>query len=147
MDISRDKSVCQVISRLSEALAKDGPVKADGTWGSFAPLLAYHISKTLNRPLLYVSANIEEADNIFDDLMVFAGKGIDIFPVWETQDKFADATDEIGAQRTKIAMGLARLKKTEPLIISTCVQALNQPVPKPGRLNESGLSLKLNATI
>lgn len=147
MDISRDKSVCQVISRLSEASPKDGPVKVDGTWGSFAPLLAHHISQTLKRPLLYITANIDEADNIFDDLLVFAGKGIDIFPVWETQDKFADATDEIGAQRTKIAMGLSRLQKPEPLIITTCIQALNQPVPKPGRLTESGLSLKLNSTI
>ncbi|MBW8017041.1 MAG: transcription-repair coupling factor [Planctomycetes bacterium] len=147
MDISKDKSVCQLISRLSEPDAKDGPVKVDGTWGSFAPLLAHHISSTLKRPLLYVSANIEDSDNIFDDLLVFAGKGIDIFPVWETRDKYADATDEIGAQRTKIALGLSRLKKSEPLIIATCVQALNQPVPKPGRLNESGLSLKLNATI
>lgn len=148
MDISKEKSVSQVISRLQAASPEDGAVKVDGTWGSFAPLLAGHISNTLKKPVLYISAHIDDADNVFDDLNVFADKGIEIFPVWETLDKFADATDEIGVQRTKIAMGLSQLKKnSEPLIISTCVQALNQPVPKPDMLKKSGLSLKLNETV
>ena len=107
MDLAKDKVVRKIISRLKSAKSSDRPIKVDGTWGSFAPMLAAHILRQLKRPILYVSPHIDDADNARDDLEVFAGSGIETFPVWETQERFADATDEIGAQRLRIALGLS----------------------------------------
>ena len=52
MDLTRDKAISQVLSRLSGS--GQGPVQVEGTWGSFARLLAAHVSKTLHRPILYL---------------------------------------------------------------------------------------------
>ena len=44
MELGRDKTVGQIISRLTAENANGGAVKVAGTWGSFAPLLVKHIS-------------------------------------------------------------------------------------------------------
>ena len=149
MNLLKDKIVSEILSRLSERRPCDGPLKVDGTWGSFAPMLAAHVSSQLKRPILYVSAHLDDADNAFDDLEVFASGGVEFFPVWEMREKYADATDEIGAQRLRISMGLSRSKPedTAQLIIATPVQALNQPVPKPGTVQDRRLNLEKNQTI
>ena len=46
MELERDKVVTELISRLKNG---DRAVKVEGTWGSFARLLAVHISKVLKR--------------------------------------------------------------------------------------------------
>jgi transcription-repair coupling factor (superfamily II helicase) len=154
VDLRKDKIVSQIVSRLSQAVAgdKSAPaVKVDGTWGSFAPMLASHISSELKRPILYVSPHIDDADNAMEDMMVFAGGGIELFPVWESRESYADATDEIGSQRLRIALGLCQSRKQaqslDDLIISICVQALNQPVPRAEMLEGGGLKLSVNQTI
>jgi len=158
VDLSKDKVVSQIISRLEAAGSR--AVKVDGTWGSFAPMLAAHISRQLKRPILYVSPHIDDADNVSDDLEVFGRKAtiVETFPVWQQQERFIDATDEIAALRLRIALALAqagdKTKKAKgqsgnicDLIISTCVQALNQPVAKPEAMLAGGLKLEVNQTI
>ncbi|RKY06213.1 MAG: hypothetical protein DRP65_12035, partial [Planctomycetota bacterium] len=149
MDLGEDKIVCEIISRLKEGRPQDGAVKVDGTWGSFAPMLAAHISKALKRPILYVNAHLDEADRTSDDLQVFRGKGVEVFPVWEGIENIADATDEIGAQRLRLALGLAQAEPEElsGLIICAPVQAINQPVPSGQVLMKAGLGLQVKQTI
>ncbi len=149
MDLNRDNVVREIISRLDATGAQQPPVRVDGTWGSFAPMLAAHVSAHLQRPILYVSPHIDDADNISDDLAVFAGRAVETFPVWEGRDRPVDATDEIGAQRLRIALALARgaAEDSRRLVISTSVQALNQPVPSIKLLEEGGLSLRVNQTV
>ncbi len=151
MDLGKDKVICKILSRLACASADDGPIKVDGTWGSFAPMLAAHISKQLKRPILYVSSHLDDADNVADDLAIFTGRSIELFPVWEGATEYADATDEIGSHRLRIAMGLARAAKTgsdlSDLMISTCAQAINQPVPAPKLIEQGGLTLQVSQTI
>jgi len=149
VDLCEDKIVCEIISRLKEGRPQDGAVKVDGTWGSFAPMLAAHISKALKRPILYVNAHLDEADRTSDDLQVFRGKGVEVFPVWEGIENIADATDEIGAQRLRLALGLAQAEPEElsGLIICAPVQAINQPVPSGQVLMKAGLGLQVKQTI
>ena len=149
MDLGEDKIVRRIVSRLKEAKPQDGAVKVDGTWGSFAPMLAAHISKALKRPILYVNAQLDEADRTSDDLQVFSGRGAEVFPVWEGIENVADATDEIGSQRLRLALGLAQAEPDElsQLIICAPIQALNQPVPSGEVLMEGGLSLGVKHTI
>ncbi|MBL7215740.1 MAG: transcription-repair coupling factor, partial [Phycisphaerae bacterium] len=150
MDLSKDNTVNEILARLTDRGSADGPVNVDGTWGSYAPLLAAHIWNTLKRPVLYISPHIDDADNVADDLQVFAGLPVQTFPVWESPDEVTDATDEILAQRLRLSLWLfaqQQKEKSEPFLISTCVQALNQPVAKPQLLAEQGLSLLVGQTI
>ena len=149
-----DKQVSLIVSRLAESRPGKGGVKVDGTWGSFAPMLAAHISGKLKRPILYVSPHIDDADLVNDDLCVFSGRQAETFAVWEGEGSSADATDEIGAQRLRVTLGLWQMQNegvkeadVSGLMISTCVQALIQPVPNPQVVAEGGLGLRVNQTI
>ncbi len=151
VDPGNDKTVVEIVSCLKAAKNCDGPVKVSGTWGSFAPMLAAYISKELKRPILYVSPHLDDADDANGDLQVFAGRPIENFPVWEGEHEFSDATDEIGAQRLRVALGLGQGVKAgedfSDLIITTSAQALNQPVPRPEMLEAEGLKLAVRQTI
>jgi hypothetical protein len=71
MNVSDYRAVSEIISRLKAA--DNGVVKIAGTWGSFAPLLALHINKQLEKPILYISPHLDDADNVVDDLTTFGG--------------------------------------------------------------------------
>ncbi len=149
MDISKDNIVNEIVAQLADRDPVQGPVNVDGTWGSFAPMLAAHIWNTLKRPILYVRPHIDDADSAADDLQVFAGLPVQTFPVWESPDETTDATDEILAQRLRMSLWLADQQvadKPEPFLLSTCIQALNQPVAKPQLLTENGLTLSTGQT-
>ena len=152
MDIGRDKTVAEVIRRLEAAKSGEGAVKVEGTWGSFAPLLAVHISKKLGRGILYVRPHIDDAENIADDMHSFGAKDVEVFNAWEGEEDLADATDEIRAERLKIVSRISlRLRsgqaylvsrsKRDDFIIATSVQALCQPIPKPDALRAGCLRL------
>jgi transcription-repair coupling factor (superfamily II helicase) len=150
LDLNNDKTVNKIVSHLSEHNPSQGPVGVSGTWGSFAPALAAHLWNTLKRPVLYISPHIDDADTVADDLQVFAGLPVQTFPVWESPDEVTDATDEILACRLRTSLWLSAQKdkkRPEPFLISTSVQALNQPVAKPQTLTDQGLTLSLNQTI
>jgi len=150
LDLKKDRTVGGIVSRLAEHSPSQGAVNVSGTWGSFAPALAAHLWRSLKRPVLYISPHIDDADNAADDLQVFAGLAVQTFPVWESPDEITDATDEILARRLRMSLWLSeQQQKThpEPFLISTSVQALNQPVAKPQTLAEQGLSLSVNQTI
>lgn len=137
----------QIAARLAAHDPVWGPVTASGTWGSFAPLLAAYLFKTLKRPILYISPHIDDADAAADDLQVFTGLPVQTFPVWESPDEITDAADEILAQRLRLSLWVSRQQTADPFVISTCVQALNQPVARPQFLFEQGLSLSVGQTV
>jgi len=179
MELGRDRTVVEIISRLKtwhglparESTAKmavphEGAVKVEGTWGSFARLLAVHISKELGRPILYVRPHIDDADKAADDLHTFGAESVDstsspqveTFVAWEGEEELADATDEIRAERLKLVSRVSSIKETPDIkslrqaqdrsganrgiIIATSVQALCQAIPKPAALEKSCLRLQ-----
>jgi transcription-repair coupling factor (superfamily II helicase) len=146
VDLSQDKAVCEILSRLGPTGGET--VKADGTWGSFAPLLAAYISETLRRPVLYISPHIDDADRVCDDMQTFSKHPIQTFPVWESPPAAGNLADEIGSQRIRLAMELSLPAENKSArIISTCVQALNQPVPKVESLRSRGLEIGVGKTL
>ncbi len=93
VDLSQDTVVREIVTRL-KAVEKWGAVRVEGTWGSFAPLLAAHISKELGRPILYIRPHIDDADKVADDLNTFGAEDVEAFAAWEGEEDLADATDE-----------------------------------------------------
>jgi len=150
MDLGRDKTVARIISRL-QATKGQGVVKVEGTWGSFARLLAACISDKLARPILYICPHIEDADRAVDDLQTFGCKNIEALAAWEGEEELADATDETRGERLKLVAGVWSLvargtSNGSGMIIPASVQALCQPVPKPQLLQESSLALEISSS-
>jgi transcription-repair coupling factor (superfamily II helicase) len=167
MELGRDRIVREIISRLKNAKGHEGAVKVEGTWGSFALLLAAYISKELGRPILYLRPHIDDADKAADDLHTFSVEDVEVFAAWEGEEDLADATDETRAERLKLVARISsslrnetatadkslvsRNSTSEPrvtshesrLIIAASVQALCQPIPKPQALQASSLSLEV----
>lgn len=146
MELGRDRTVREIISRLETARGKGGVVRVAGTWGSFARLLAAFISDKLSRPILYVCPHIDDADKAADDLHTFGAKNIKPLPAWEGEEELADATDEIRAERLKLVSHISHLSENK-IIIPAPVQALCQPIPKPQAIEESCLRLQTDKTV
>jgi len=166
MELGRDKTVAEIISRLKSAPAfscppprlasedagagesksgGEGVVKVEGMWGSFARLLAAYISEKTARPILYICPHTDDADKTADDLHTFGGERIDTFGAWEGEEDLADATDEIRAERLKIVSRLSSLvtrSREDKFIIAAPIQALCQPIPKPQTIEASCLRLE-----
>lgn len=158
MQLGRDKAIARIISLLKVAPGQ-GVVKVAGRWGSFARLLAVYICKELARPILYICAHLDDADNAADDLQTFAAEfspskieNIYPLPTWEGQEELADATDETRAARLKLVSIISSLRERETdnkstFIIPASIQAICQPIPKPQALAESCLHLEVNKVI
>ena len=155
MDLGRDKTVSEIISRLETAKSGGGAVKVEGTWGSFAPLLACYASEKIGRPILYISPHIDDADKTVDDLHTFGGKSVDsagspqveLLPAWEGEEDIADATDEIRAERLRLVICRSSLvarseEKGSQFIVAASIQALCQQIPKPEVIEQSCLQLQ-----
>jgi len=148
MDLAPDKTVREIVSRL--ATIGEGVVRVEGTWGSFARLLAAHISQSTSRPILYVCPHIDDADKAADDLRTFGCEAVETLPAWDGEEDLADATDEIRAERlrvvSRIAYCVSRGQK-EKVVIPASVQALCQPVPKPEALDAGRLDLAVEKEV
>ena len=167
MNIGQLNSVQEIISQVK---AVNRAVKIAGTWGSFARLLALHIHEQLKKPILYISPYLDEADNVVDDLIAFGGKNIETLPGWAGEEFVdsthsassgqagspqVDAADEIRSARARLVLKIAGEKppaqvrglNTNHGIISTSIQALMQPVPRPEKLLEKGLFLEVGRPI
>ncbi|HUT31153.1 MAG TPA: transcription-repair coupling factor [Sedimentisphaerales bacterium] len=149
MELGRDRTVAELITRL-RAAPGEGVVKVEGTWGSFAHLLAAYISKQVKRPILYVCPHIDDADRAADDMQTFGAARVEPLPAWEGEEDLADATDEIRAERLKIVSRISAPgtgSDNAGLVIPASIQALCQPVPKPEALEKSRLRLKTGEAI
>jgi transcription-repair coupling factor (superfamily II helicase) len=158
MELGHDKSIGELTSRLAAAggstlLTTGGVVKVAGTWGSFAHLLAAHLSKQLSRPIIYVCPHIDDADNAIDDLQTFGStplttggvNDVQLLPAWEGEEEIADATDEIRAERLKTVSRCSVLvsrEKDKSIIIAASMQAISQPVPKLSAIESGSLALQ-----
>jgi transcription-repair coupling factor (superfamily II helicase) len=142
MDLGRDKTVQEIVSRLGNAAAGQ-VVRVEGTWGSFGPMLVGFLSEKIGRPILYVRPHIEDADKAADDLHTFTSRPIDAFGAWEGEEDLADATDEIRAARLAMISHL----DVDKCIIPSSIQALCQPVPRREAIERATLRLEVDRNV
>lgn len=125
-----------------------GVAVADGLWGSFAPILAGAAAVKLGRPLLYLTAHLEQADETRDDIELFCGRKPELFSAFETLPGEGAASDEIGAERIRLCARLSHLtersdRKLNELALIAPVQAIMQAVPSMDGLAASLLTLHI----
>jgi transcription-repair coupling factor (superfamily II helicase) len=88
--------------------ARADVVKISGVWGSSAALVAAAIGRLSGRPVLFVTAHLDEADEIADDFEVFTGQAAMQFPAWELDIGTQHVNDEVAGERIRICNELER---------------------------------------
>ncbi len=138
-----------LLTRIRASGDSSGVVAADGLWGAFAPILAGMAAGCLDRPLLYITAHLDQADEARDDLELFCGVDASLLSAFETLAGRGAASDEIHAERLNLCarlqdaasrQGQARNSGTPPVIVAP-IQALMQAVPAPAALAASLMTL------
>ncbi len=123
---------------------------ATGLWGSSAALATARIAHKSQRPMLFVTAHLEEADDARDDLEFFLGRDGDVFPAWEALPGEGTARGEIDVERLRLCTRLRQLEtgsSTPHPVIVTPIQALMQPVPTGETLAANTLHLATGTNI
>ncbi len=143
--ITSDPTVRALWARLA---ADKTPLAANGLWGSAAPILAALTARQLRRPLLYITAHLDQADDARDDIETLLGRSVELFPAWETLPGEGAAAGEIGSQRTRLCAVLRDQPRDPspdelPHLIVVPIQALIQPVPSPKSLQANTLNLSV----
>ncbi len=135
------------LKRLKARLAADrGVAHVSGLWGSSAPMVVALAASGVRRTFLYITAHLEEADNVRDDLELFLGRPCDMFPAWESLPGEGAAAGEIQAERLRLCDRLCHAQRAadgsaSPAVVVTPVQALMQPTPGPRALKRNILRI------
>ena len=135
--IASDSVIKALTGRLS---ATRPPLAVNGLWGSSAPILARIVAETLSRPILYVCAHIEQADNAQDDMESALSGAVELLPAWESLPGEEGGPNEIGAERMRLC---AAMRHETPSVVIAPIQALMQAAPAAASLDAHTLTLKM----
>jgi len=147
--IANDPTLAGLIRRLK---SRGGIAGASGLWGSSAPMVAASVHEALQRPLLYITAHLDEADDMLEDIEFFLQKRCSILPAWETLPGEGGASSEVEAERLRLCGQLLQAPNRaveaneETNLIVAPIQALMQPVPTAAALRANTLHLKVGGT-
>ena len=133
--------------KLTAAAKKLSPgttVRIAGLWGSSGAAVAAAIARRTGRTLLLVAGHIDAADDASDDIEIFAGRGVQLFPAWEVDVGSDHLNEEVTGERLRVCNLLAEPagERDEPAdVIVAPIMALLQPVPAPTALEAGRLEL------
>ena len=137
--IAEDPRLDHVVRRLTRS---GGVVSVSGLWGSCARLVAAEVARRTYRPILYVTAHLEEADDARDDIEFFLAGDCDLLGAWESLPGEGPGSGEIHAERLRLCAALAAgSPERMPRLVVAPVQALMQPVPSVEALGANTLCL------
>jgi transcription-repair coupling factor (superfamily II helicase) len=139
-----------------------GPVSAEGLWGSCAPLLAGLLAEQQRRPLLYITAHVDDADAARDDIETILGQQPELLPQLDIVGSETPTDSEDAGERLRICLDLLRLdpqtgwdesaadaaiaagvERLSPHVIVAPLLALMQPVATPEAIQEQSQHLSI----
>jgi transcription-repair coupling factor (superfamily II helicase) len=123
---------------IQEILAGRLPLRVTGLQGSASAYFLYQTWTRVRRTTLVVCADPEEAQNLFQDLLFFAGRDpeeiqfllpspILYFPVYETPD-FREYVPQLDTVAQRLACLYSLLTRSGPVLLITSIQALHTAV-------------------
>jgi transcription-repair coupling factor (superfamily II helicase) len=144
-----------VVAELCRRIDADRHVAATGQWGSCALVLAAIAQQRLRRPVLIVTAHLDEADDAVDQLHFFRKKAggeatdVRLYPAFEVLPGESNVSHELASQRLELLVDLAGKGKewfSETIFVAP-VQALMQPSPGRELLKELVQSVRAGMTL
>ncbi|MFA5865176.1 MAG: transcription-repair coupling factor [Phycisphaerae bacterium] len=133
----------KLIARILDLLTSAGPITIEGLWGSSAPLLATHVANQSKKTILYLTAHIDQADHVQEDLELFSGSVVEVLPGWEGSRPEILAGDEIAVERVGLLSKLIEGNDNgNTKILAAPIQSLLFPVPTPEVLRANSLTVK-----
>lgn len=130
MDLLAHLAADSSVQGFCAQLALGRRVVARGSQGSSTSFVAGAVARSLARPVLLVTAHLDEADESLDEL-TDAGVRAARFPALEVLPGETQASLDLFAER--LAM-LRALPDSPPEVLVAPIQALMQPVPAPAAL-------------
>src|SRR2546426_2242051 len=139
----------RAIRDLARALSQTRAATASGLWGSSVAAVVAGVQAQLRRPVVLVCGHLDEADDLADDVELFAGRRPDILPALELGGSLGRYSEEQVSNRlqliARIAQGsgfrvqdsasVSTHSPLNPLLVAP-VQSLMQPVPSRGQLEQ-----------
>lgn len=132
------------LQRAADELSLGRSVQLAGVWGSSAALLAGAIGQLAGTTVLFVTAHLDDADELADDVEVLTGRSVQNFGAWEVDIGTEHVNDEIVAERLRLCGLLCEPqdKRDEPVsFITAPIMALLQPVPTAATLEAGRFEL------
>jgi len=90
------------LRQAAERLAPGGVVQVSGVWGSAGPLAAAAVGRISGRPVLLITAHLDDADDAADDIEVFTGSPAEQFPAWEVDVGTEHINEEVASERIRV---------------------------------------------
>jgi transcription-repair coupling factor (superfamily II helicase) len=132
-----------VLSAVVDRLCTTRHVAATGQWGSAALVLAALVQEAMRRPVVVITAHLDEADDAADMLQFFSGnKAVHLYPAFEVLPGESNVSHELSAQRLDLLVDLQSAAAEEIGFIVAPIQALMQPSPNKELLRDQMLLLQ-----
>jgi transcription-repair coupling factor (superfamily II helicase) len=144
-DLTRLMRTAEGFPSLLTALKEGHGATVDGAWGSSAALAAATLGLGAPHTLLVVIAHPRDTDGWVDDIASFAGVRPAVFPAWENLPSSDTLVDELATQRLRLLKQLQG--PNPPRFVVTTVQALIQPVPDRGQLEQGRRVLRVGEQV
>ena len=125
-DLPRSLNAHDEFQRTTAALVSGEDVSFDGVWGSSCALLASCLAQQLSGTLFVLLPRAADVDAWIDDLHLFHGGAVSVFPAWEGDPGERYLHDETYADRLRT---LKQLIAGHTNLIVGSIQSLLQPVP------------------
>jgi transcription-repair coupling factor (superfamily II helicase) len=128
----------------AEKLSPGATLRICGVWGSSGPAAAAALARLTGRCLLLLAGHIDAADDAADDIEVFTGGAVQLFPAWEVDVGSDHLNEEVTGERLRVCNLLAEPpgRREEPAdVVVAPIMALLQPVPSPSALEAGRLEL------
>ncbi len=126
---------------LAEAVQPERPTLVSGLWGSSVAAAVASVGIRGKRPVLLICGHIDEADDLADDIELFAGTRPEVLPALETAGGLGQASEELVADRMRLLARLHRHENAPPFLVAP-IQALMQAVPEPDELKHLSFHLR-----
>lgn len=118
-----------VLRELGQRVSADGVVCVGRAADAAGALAVSYLTTTLRRPLLWVTAGLDECDRARRDLSTLLEHGVEDFPPWESLfEEESEPDPDIFARRTAILDGFQ--DPTQSPIAVAPIQSVLQPVAR-----------------
>jgi transcription-repair coupling factor (superfamily II helicase) len=126
------------LTELSNALSAQRAAAVSGLWGGSVAAVVAGIRRRLNRPILLVCGHLDEAEDLADDLELFAGKRPEILPALELAGSLGRVSEEQVSNRLRLIARFASEKDrwTDSGVLIASIQSLMQSVPSREQLGQ-----------